>query len=580
MPAGQAPASAGAVLGRLSSTFIWCAIVLILVGGANLFGRSWSISDVFFVRQDIVALLAAAIILSVIARMSVRTDGAARLATAPPRLAIVALATGCGLVAWAGTFVVYDNFALSMDEFMARFDAVIFARGRLFGELPAAWAGYKSALQPIFQIDTPSPVHWSSSYLPVNAAVRAAGRLVGLESLVNPLWTALGVFATWAVGRRLWPERPGTAFAAAILAATSSQVLVNGMTAYAMPAHLALNMVWLWGFARGGRAGHATALAAGIAATGLHQLVFHPLFVAPFVLQLWLDRRWRLALLYTAAYALIGLFWASWWNLAFAVMGFGQPVSQMGADGLAIRALGLIAGRELGDVALMARNLARFVAWQNPFATALAVLGAVAAFRAKGMMRALLLSIVVTTVAVAVILPFQGHGWGYRYLHGVIGTMGLLAAWTWDRLTAGLDPAERRAAEGGFAAVALLSMLAALPTHAWQVHSFVTPYARAAAAIARTDADVVLVDERGIWYGQDLVRNDPFLRNRPVVLRLADLNDKQRAAFCTRYKIAIYDRNDAADTGVRLIKSSGSAGPHRARPNAVSSHTLPSACRP
>jgi hypothetical protein len=555
MPAGRAPASAGALLGRLSSTFTWCAIALILAGGADLFGRRWTISDLFFERQDVMVLLGSAIILSIIARMPLRPDGAAAPTRDRSGLAVAALAAACGMVAWAGTFIVCDNFALSMDEFMARFDAEIFARGRLFGELPAAWAGYKFALQPIFQMSTPSPLHWSSSYLPVNAAARAAGRLVGLESLVNPLWTALGVVMTWAAGRRLWPDRPGMAFAAAVLTATSSQVLVNGMTAYAMPAHLTLNMVWLWGFLRGGRAGHATAILAGLAATGLHQLVFHPLFVAPFVLQLWLDRRWRLAVLYTVAYALIGLFWVSWWNLAFAAMGFGQPVSQMGAEGLIDRVEALVTNRRIDDAALMARNIARFVAWQNPFATALAALGAWAALRAKGPLRGLLLGVVLSAIAVATVLPFQGHGWGYRYLHGAIGSLSLLAASTWGRFTADLDSIERRSAERAFAAVALFAGLVALPVRAWQVHGFVAPYARASAAIARTDADVVLVDDRGVWYGADLVRNDPFLTNRPVVLRAIGLTELQLSQVRSRFRVARFALREARNFGVPPVRA-------------------------
>ena len=42
---------------------------------------------------------------------------------------------------------------------MARFDAAIFARGRLFGEIPQAWRDYRGALQPVFRLDTPSPAH-------------------------------------------------------------------------------------------------------------------------------------------------------------------------------------------------------------------------------------------------------------------------------------------------------------------------------------------------------------------------------------------------------------------------------------
>jgi hypothetical protein len=552
-------ANAGDLLRRLSVTFVWTAVGLIVIGGLNLLGRSWSISDLFFVRQDAPMLLGSALALSLLARLRLPR---LPLVAAKPRTIVWALALAALALAWAGTFLVYDDFTLSMDEFMARFDAAIFSHGRLFGELPPAWTSFKLALQPIFLMPTPSPEHWSSSYLPVNAAVRALGRLAGLESLVNPLWTGLAVVAAWAVGRRLWPQAPAAAFAAAVLTAVSSQVLVNGMTAYAMPAHLALNMAWLWCFLRGGKAGHAAAIAIGFAATGLHQLIFHPLFVAPFVLQLWLDRRWAAALLYSVAYAAIGLFWASWWDIAYALMDFEGSARQMGAGGLVGRVWALVSARDLADAPLMARNLARFVAWQNPLATALFMLGGVAAFRAGGAVRALLLGILLTALAVAIILPFQGHGWGYRYLHGLIGSACLIAGWTWSRLTAGLAPGERGKAGAAFAAVAVLSLLVALPVHAWQAHRFLAPYARASAEIAGADADVVAVDEAGIWYGADLVRNDPFLANRPVVVRLAGLGKAQRKALCTRGRVALFDREDAAAAGIALT---GAAVPSKAR---------------
>ena len=88
-----------------------------------------------------------------------------------------------------------------------------------------------------------------------------------------------------------------------------------------MPAHLAFNLAWLWLFLRGGKAGHAGAIAVGFLATGIHQLIFHPMFVAPFVLQLWLRRRWGLGALYTLAYAAICLFWIEYWPLASWVSG-------------------------------------------------------------------------------------------------------------------------------------------------------------------------------------------------------------------------------------------------------------------
>ena len=62
-------ADAGDLLRRLSVTFVWTAVGLIVIGGLNLLGRSWSISDLFFVRQDAPMLLGSALALSLLARL-------------------------------------------------------------------------------------------------------------------------------------------------------------------------------------------------------------------------------------------------------------------------------------------------------------------------------------------------------------------------------------------------------------------------------------------------------------------------------------------------------------------------------
>src|SRR6185503_4596412 len=99
-----------------------------------------------------------------------------------------------------------------------------------------------------------------------------------------------------------------------------------------MSAHLAFNLLWLWCFLRGDRRGDCGALVFGFVATGLHQLLFHPLFVAPFIARLWFSgERWR-ALVYMAAYSMIGLFWVSYWQIVLA--GSGTGGDQASASGM------------------------------------------------------------------------------------------------------------------------------------------------------------------------------------------------------------------------------------------------------
>jgi hypothetical protein len=87
------------------------------------------------------------------------------------------------------------------------------------------------------------------------------------------------------------------------------------------------------------------------------------------------------------------------------------------------------------------------------------------------------------------------------------------------------------------------------------VHAFVRPYASAVAAIEGANADVIIVDPTDIWYGEDLVRNDPFLRTKPKVLSLPRLDEMRLGELCRRYDVAIFDRADAQRLGLRIVAS-------------------------
>jgi hypothetical protein len=458
----------------------------------------------------------------------------------------------CLIAGWIGWTLVFGGYAFSLDEFLASFDAKIIASGRLMAPVSPAWRPYVPALQPIFMLPLPNDV-WASSYLPVNAALRALGQLAHAEPLVNPLLSAVSVAAVWGVGRQLWPERPSLAFIAAALMGTSPQLIVMSMTAYAMPAHLALNLAWLWLFLRGKRLGHAGALAVGFLATGIHQLIFHPMFVAPFVLQLWMRRRWGLASLYTLGYAAICLFWIEYWPLATWVSGV-QP-SESGATGggyLVDRVTGVLGYVDWRNLGVFAENIVRFATWQNMLVAPLALVGAIAAVRTKGYVRPLVLGVGLTLAVVFVATPSQTHGWGYRYLHGLLGSTALVAAWGWARLTDALTPERKAAAAGALSVASIVSLLVLTPVRAWQAWNYVRPYAAAYAAVQGANADVVVVDNIGsvLFDMGTLVRNDPFLANRPKVMELPPLTDTGVRDLCATKTVLVFNGASAKSWAV------------------------------
>src|SRR5690606_1080735 len=146
--------------------------------------------------------------------------------------------------------------------------------------------------------------------------------------------------------------------------------------------------------------------------------------------------------------------------------------------------------------AQMLNNLARLVAWQNPL---IVILIAAALMRIRHWpqpLPELAAGIVIMLGLVVIVMPFQGYGWGYRYLHGFLGSLSLIAAFGWIAL------AERDAAFGRAALAACTAFaLVMLPLRAWQAHAFAHPYAELFRAVRGSGADIVILDPTDIWFG-------------------------------------------------------------------------------
>ena len=544
---------------------VWLGLALglglVIAAFGSLTYRDWTTEAFFFWRQDVPVLAACLVVTAALGLAPERWLARVGMVRRPPARAWVgALAAICLVAGWAGWRLVFGGYAFSLDEFLANFDAQIFASGRLMAPVPPTWQGYAPALQPMYMLPLPNNV-WASSYLPVNAALRALGRLAHAEALVNPLLSAFSIVAVWGVGRQLWPERPALALIAAALMGTSAQLIVMSMTAYAMPAHLAFNMVWLWLFLRGGRLGHAGAIAVGFLATGIHQMIFHPVFVAPFVLQLLVRRRWGLGALYTLAYAAICLFWVEYWPLASAVSGVHPGDNDStGGDYLMDRIDDVLGNLYWRDVGIFAECIVRFATWQNLLLAPLALVGAATTIRTKGYLRPLVLGVFLTLVAVAVATPTQTHGWGYRYLHGLLGSIALVAAWGWARLTDGLTDARKAAAAGGLAVACALSLAVLTPVRAWQAWGYVRPFAAANAAVQGADADVVVIDHNSnvLFDMGTLTRNDPFLARRPRVVALVALTDTGVRRLCATQRVLVFNADSAKAWGLVTAPWNGS----------------------
>jgi hypothetical protein len=449
---------------------------------------------------------------------------------------VFAAAAGLALLLWAGAYLVFGGYAFTRDEQMALFDAAIFGEFRTAAPVAAEWRSLAPAMAPLYLLPAQGNEAWTSAYLPGNAALHAAFAFIGDPRLLNPLMAGLGLVFLYLLVRRLFAEALSAQWAALLLYATSSQMAVAAMTPFAMTGHMTLNLLWLTLFLRGGKVGHAGAAATGFVATGFHQIIFHPLFVLPFVIWLWSKGERRAAVFYLFVYGIAAAFWMAYPGLSLAAA--GAAGAGTGAGGLSTfmteRILPLIVNRDPATLPLMDFNLLRFITWQNMALIPLCLCAIPAVRKGEGIARPLFVGTLLTLAAMLLLLPYQSIGWGYRYLHGLLGSFALLGAYGWQHIADG--EGRRRILLAGSA----VSLCLALPHLSWQTRGLVEPSRAVDRMIESLDADFVIVDPPGL--AMDQVRNDPFLRNRPLRFSSAHLGAADVDLLCGRGRVAFVDR--------------------------------------
>ena len=88
----------------------------------------------------------------------------------------------------------------------------------------------------------------------------------------------------------------------------------------------------------------------------------------------------------------------------------------------------------------------------------------------------------------------------------------------------GAVPAVRRLWTQFFIAC-VFSLAVMRPGRAIEIERVVAPFAAASRAIEAAQTDLVVVDTPPVLFAEDLVRNDPYLRNRPLILDLGNLDE-------------------------------------------------------
>jgi hypothetical protein len=302
-----------------------------------------------------------------------------------------------------------------------------------------------------------------------------------------------------------------------------------------MPAHLAFNTVWLWLYSRPDRRRFYLAPLVGVLAIGLHQPIVHALFVAPFLGRLVLQRKWRAVSVFAFIYLLGCAGWYAW-RMRFS------PAS----SGAAASFLRLWNPKML---VIQPMDLLLLVAWSALATPLLALLGFGRIFRERAIIQDAAISCLLTFGFYYFFYLDQGHGWGYRYFHGTLSCLVLVAVAGWEVLA---EKSGRGIARVFLWVSVAASLLIALPLRCYQAETLIRPFARAAEAVHSMKAEVVGIDPHLAWYSADLIRNDPFLENRPVIAALIKLWPPEVAALTQAGKARFLTREEMAEFGLAV----------------------------
>jgi len=528
---------------------VFAAVILLAVSLASLLAQSDALTVYEVQSQDVPVLVA--LCLSVLATSFWAPSWQLKTKLLP-WWALVGAAAAIAAFAASGAYAVFANYSLSRDEHMVLFDMAVYEKGRLAFPLQPFWRPYARALVPDFLLSDRMPIGLVSAYLPLNALLRLAFSKIADPAWFNPLLAVAGGFALFDIVRRLFGPDSRASWVALAVYGLSAQMLINAMTPFSMTGHMALNLIWLAAFLRGGKSWTVVAILMGIIATGFHQLVFHPFFVAPFLLWKLRQGEWRLVSVYAAAYAAIILCWAFYPLLASA-----EAASVAGAaandDFWRERVLPLLTHRTPGTTGLMVMNLVRFTAWQHFALLPLLIAAVPVSLRQRGLPGVLLLGIVAWLAFVTLVLPYQGLGWGFRYLSGYLGSFAILAAYGYRDLEARLGAR----ADGIVIVLSALTTVVSIPFLLVTTERFAEPYIVLERLIKRQQTPFVLIntevtpapDDRWTTHPFGQVRNLPDLSNRPLRFSSNQMDPELLARLCGRGPVTLITRRDMQRVG-------------------------------
>lgn len=503
--------------------------------------------------QDVPIFLVFMLSLALLLPLS-RLGGAVEFTERQTYAVIAVVCGGVFAAALWGSQAIYLDYPLSMDEFFADFQARVYADGAATVAIPGEWLELRQAFFHRFMRFLDGGTLWFGAYLPVHSLFRAPFELIGAPELLNALAASGSVALTAFIAARLFPGDRWAPLAATLLMAGSAQLVIMGMTAYAHTMHLFLNLVWLVLFMSDRRWALVILPWVGALAIGLHQVHYHLLFAFPFFAYMALQRRW-LWLAYTCPiYAAAFLGFSNWFRLVDLMVAGSGTVDMAALATAHLNTATTIATNSGGGLyagLAAGANIFRLVAWQHLLLLPLALVALFHWKRLPLIVKLLVIGFAITLVARLLVTPNPGHQWGYRYLHNMLANFVLLAVAGLIFLRDGLPLDWRPRLARALAWSSAISLFVLLPIRAVQVNEFVRPFAEASAYLETLPAEIVVIDTASIWIGQDLVRNDPWLRNRPLLIDKAKISPDQQAALAKEKTVIEVNFSDLQRFGLK-----------------------------
>lgn len=450
----------------------------------------------------------------------------------------------------AGNVVVYQNHPLSMDEYSALFQSKVFAAGHLAGHFPTALLDFliPPGFQNYFLHVSRTTGAVAQSYWPSFALLMTPFTWLGIPWACNPVISAVTLLVIHRLALQMFADQEAAGFAV-LLTLASPVFFADGISYYAMPAHLLANCIYaLLLLTPTPRKAFFAGLVGSVALT-LHNPVPHMLFAVPWFF--WVARNpnpWRTMACLCAGYLPLCLFlgvgWVEFLNSLHAA---DAHVADAGAKAIAHPAephtlIDSITGLVSTVFSLPTVNvfyarllgLAKVWVWAVPGLMILASAGAWK-LRDDPRCRLFVASAIITLLGYLLVAVDQGHGWGFRYFHSAWMALPLLAAGALTRTNATGAPDDFASADmrAFVAACALLCLIVADGQRALQIHQFLTDELSNVPPYEKNERQVLFINPNA-FYAIDLVQNDPWLRDNRILMMshgsAADMN-LMRAQF-------------------------------------------------